>query len=294
MGDVEPDPAAQRGELIGLVLPFQEGMLGSHYFEQVVLGVTEKLRAGGAHLVLHDSDEDLRGSSSAGRPGGMAGWLALASSTPHDLVGRLTATGRPFVLIGMESDDPAVSFVGVNDAQGIGEAVEHLVELGHREIGFVQGPEGVADARRREAGFRAAMRRHHCVPREEWIVGGGFKTEEAFLAVRPILREVPRPSAIVAANDLMALGAIEAARYLGLRIPEDLSVVGFDDLPVAAQQLPPLTTVHQPMRQLGGIAGEYLLERLRHGPTFAPLRRVLDVELALGGTTAPVETERKL
>jgi LacI family transcriptional regulator len=141
--------------------------------------------------------------------------------------------------------------------------VEHLLSLGHRRIAHVTGLPSHGASRWREAGYREAMAAAGLTVDPALVVQGGFTFTTGFEAGRQLLRLDPRPTAVFAANDDMAAGLIWSAGEVGLRVPQDLSVAGFDDVPLARQLWPPLTTVRQPSREMGKIAAAQLLESLR-------------------------------
>ncbi|MHB0858692.1 MAG: LacI family DNA-binding transcriptional regulator [Anaerolineae bacterium] len=176
-------------------------------------------------------------------------------------------------------------YVRGNNEEGVLAAVEHLIDLGHRRIGFVQGPLGTPTGTRRLTGYQRALARAG-LPYDESLVITGDYTRDAGRSGVGLLLDMPHPpSALFCANDLIALGAMEAAQRRGCRIPQDLSVVGFDDIDEAALSSPPLTTIRQPPRRLGTIAAEALLERLCGREEAADI--LLDFDLVVRGSTAP-------
>ena len=153
--------------------------------------------------------------------------------------------------------------VAINDRAAACELVAHLAGLGHRRIAHIAGhPDHGATAWRRQ-GYRDAMRAASLPVAREWIVPGQFTFESGLQAAQALLALSPRPTAIFAANDDMAAGVLRAAATMGLSVPGDLSVCGFDDVPIARQVTPALTTVRQPTREMGRIAAEQLLREIR-------------------------------
>ncbi|MFF5225339.1 LacI family DNA-binding transcriptional regulator [Dactylosporangium sp. NPDC000521] len=181
---------------------------------------------------------------------------------------QLRARGIPFVVFDPMAELPDdVPFVGATNWSGGRAATRHLTGLGHRRVAMIGGPERVLYCRARLDGYRSALDAAGLpvdmglVVSAELTLDGGYGAARALLArpVRAPLTPPARPTAVFAANDLQALGVYQAAREAGLRIPEDLSVVGFDDLPVAALVDPPLTTVHQPLVEMAAAATELAL-----------------------------------
>lgn len=173
---------------------------------------------------------------------------------------QLAAKGIPYVVFDPTvelSDD--VPFVGATNWNGGRTATRHLVDLGHRRIAMVNGPDHVLCCRARFDGYRAAMEAAGLPVEPGFLARTDLTRDAGRLAALDLLSRPDRPTAIFAGNDLQALGVYQAARELGLRVPDDLSVVGFDDLPVAALVDPPLTTVHQPLAEMAAAATELAL-----------------------------------
>ncbi|MDY7086231.1 MAG: substrate-binding domain-containing protein [Actinomycetota bacterium] len=180
---------------------------------------------------------------------------------------------------------PDVPSVGATNFNGGMAATSHLLELGHRRIGFIEGPPGAMVAIARLHGYHAALAQHGLTGDPELMVAGPFSFETGFAAALKLLGRDARPSALFASNDSQALGAIEAARTLGLRVPEDVSVIGFDDISTARWSAPPLTTVRQPFADMGRTAMRRLL-RLIAGEELSSPRVELATQLIVRKSTA--------
>lgn len=176
--------------------------------------------------------------------------------------------------------------VQTDNANAAARATQHLLDLGHKRIGHILGPENNVVARDRLAGFRQAMKKAgHAVP-PEWLFRGNFEMASGFSAAARFMALRERPTAIFAANDEAAIGFLSGLRQHGLQCPRDVSVVGFDDLAVAAHYAPPLTTMRQPRETLGRMAAESLIDILEQsGPPKGPLRIVLNSELIVREST---------
>ncbi|MCL6537374.1 MAG: LacI family DNA-binding transcriptional regulator [Acidothermus sp.] len=181
---------------------------------------------------------------------------------------------------------PEVPSVGATNWAGGMAATEHLLDLGHRRIGVISGPEDWLCSRARVDGYRFALERAGEVCDPELIRYGDFQHEGGFTRGNELLALPDPPTAIFAGSDQQALGVYEAARQRGLRIPQDLSVVGFDDLPVARWLSPPLTTVRQPLTAMGRTAAEMLLN-LIEGTKLRTQRMELATDLIVRESTAP-------
>jgi LacI family transcriptional regulator len=164
--------------------------------------------------------------------------------------------------------------VGATNWQGAYEATSYLIELGHRRIGFITGMMDAGCAQERLAGYKAALEKHGLAIESELIREGDFLQPRGYICARELLALAEPPTAIFASNDISAFGVMEAVRDHGLQIPRDISIVGFDDIPQAASVHPPLTTVHQPLEQMGSIAARMLLDYIEE-----PDRPVERVEL---------------
>ncbi len=185
--------------------------------------------------------------------------------------------------------DPEVPSVGATNFNGGMAATQHLLELGHRRIGFIEGPPGAMVAIARLHGYHAALSQAGLTVDPSLMTAGPFSFDTGFTAALRLLGREPRPTALFASNDSQALGAIEAARTLGLRVPEDVSVVGFDDINAAQSSAPPLTTVRQPFAEMGRVAVRRLL-RLVAGETLGSPRIELATDLIIRKSTAAPST----
>ncbi|MDU0293533.1 LacI family DNA-binding transcriptional regulator [Saccharothrix longispora] len=220
----------------------------------------------------------------ARRPFGVIAVHLGFTSEQHAL---LAASGIPMVVLDPtgEPDHPVPSVGATNWSGGIA-ATRHLLDLGHRRIAVVTGPVERLCARARLEGARAAMDAHGAGLDERLVRVGRFAFEDGLDHARELLRLPDRPTAVVCGNDLQALGVYEAARQAGLRVPQDLSVVGFDDIPAGRWCGPPLTTVRQPAAEMGATAAELLLSLVAGRPTSRE-RVELATTLVVRDSTAP-------
>ena len=205
---------------------------------------------------------------------------------PPDRIARFVVDGFPIVCLDRDVDSTAVPLVQVDNKLGARMATEHLIALGHTRIAHVSGAPELRISTDRVEGYRAALRaaglEHD--PRLEAV--GGFTEDGGYGAGRALLAGAPHPTAVFAANDLSALGVLEAIAESGRRVPDDVSVVGFDDLRLAGYTSPPLTTIHQPAREIGERATSLLLD-LTRGKRARRLRHLLEPRLVVRRSTAP-------
>lgn len=250
----------------------------------------------GAAGALADTGYELL-AYTGGLQGRGAGWerryLSRLSGTLVDGAVLVTPTvveagaGIPVVAIDPHTGPTGLPAVDSDNLAGAVLGTEHLLGLGHRRIGFVGGRPDLESSRLREQGFRQAMAAAGVAVDEVLVRAGDYRKESTWEPVRDLLQLPDRPTAIFAANDLSAFATLEVARDLGLRVPADLSVIGFDDIPESAQTDPPLTTVHQPIQQMGAAAIGLLTALLDGGDVDEPHVR-LPTSLVVRGTTAPV------
>jgi LacI family transcriptional regulator len=230
-----------RSFTIGMLVPD----ITNPFFPPVVRGAEDCLATDGYTLILANTDND------------------EAKERRHDpLVEELREGTAPLVLVNRTIDRGGVPAVIPDDHAGMTLAVEHLYQLGHRRIAHVAGPADTSTGARRAAGFGAAIGLLG-LPRMRIAHASAFTEHAGRVAARVVLARRERPTAIVAANDLIALGVIRAADEVGLRCPEDVSLVGFNDMPFADRLRPALTTLRIPEYEIGHRAATLLLARIR-------------------------------
>ena len=254
------------------------------FFPGVVRGVEDVAYKRSFRLVLCNTDNDPQKESSylnemrSYRP---AGWLVIPSAD-SEMAALLkpAAAASPVVCIDRQPPGWKGDVVLVANEAGAHSATRHLLRMGHRQLAVITGPLHLANAVERLKGFRRALAGAKVSIEPEYIQEDRFNRQSGYLAAIRLLRMLPRPTAIFACNDLMAMGVLLAARELGLRCPEDLSIVGFDDLDFAEFTAPALTSVHQSGYQLGTTAARLLLERI-DGSKQSPQKIVLPSELKI-------------
>lgn len=221
-----------------------------------------------------------------------AGVVLVFSDLPRSLRERLRARAIPFAIVDPAGDpSPDVPSVGSANWSGGLAATRHLIELGHRRIAAITGPEDMMCSLARLDGFRSAMNSVGLPIEPGFERFGDFHVEGGRRHAHELLSRPDRPTAIFAGSDLQALGALEAARALGLRVPDDVSIVGYDDIPLSRWVSPRLTTVHQPLRQMGVEAAKLVLALRDEQPaasSSAPAARMdLATSLVVRDSTAP-------
>ena len=218
---------------------------------------------------------------------GTRGIILLLSQLSERQRGELAVRGLPIVVIDPTAEPgPEVSSVGATNWAGGLAATKYLVDMGHRQIGIITGPPELLCSRARLDGYRAALERAGLSVNDQLVRPGDFRVKAGYEQAKVLFNLRKRPTAIFAGSDLSALGVLRAAREAGFHVPEDLSVVGFDDIPLAAWITPALTTVRQPLTEMAAVAVRTLLEGAEGGEP--PRRRVeLATDLIVRESTAP-------
>ena len=207
----------------------------------------------------------------------------------YGYLGELASTSIPIITVDQRGKHAEFPSIAADAYDGARTAVRHLIHLGHRRIGYITGDERLASAKDRHRAYVDTMAQHGLGRDAALIVKGDFTQKRGFEGAMKLLSLANPPTAIFAANDLSAFGAISAVRESGLRVPDDVSVVGFDDIPTASQFYPALTTVRQPIHQIGRAAVNTLLARIAGIEPASP-QVILPTELILRASTAPCRT----
>jgi LacI family repressor for deo operon, udp, cdd, tsx, nupC, and nupG len=266
--------------------------LANPFFSQILAGVAAVLTPEDYGLLVADTrtgpDPERRLAQYLGA--GAADGLILLDGglSPSGLA----IAGRPPVIAACEWLDAPTPSVRVDNAAGASMAVEHLLAAGHRAIGHVAGPEGNVLTAARRDGFFAALRRFGLPPRRDWLLPGDFGLASGAEAAARWMALDERPTALFCASDEMAIGFAGAAQRAGLSVPGDVSIVGFDDIEVAAHQTPALTTVRQPRERIGRRAATLLLDMMRAGTGSGGIE-TLPVEFIRRDSVAPPSAGRR-
>lgn len=260
-----PDPQARglafrRSFLVGMIYDNPS----PNYIVNMQQGILDGVRGSGLELVVHpcnrQSDSflaDVEGFVVRQRLAGVV--MPPSVSEDERVVALLRQVDCPYVRIASVSLDEPGCMVVTNDRLGAAEAARHLAELGHRRIAFISGPDTFRSSHERGQGFSTGLAEHGLELDPDFVRRGAYTFESGVTAATQLLAIKDRPTAIFAGNDEMAIGVMQAARNLGLDVPGDLSIVGFDDLPMASRVWPNLTTVRLPIRDMGRMAAEKLI-----------------------------------
>ncbi|MEU8568223.1 LacI family DNA-binding transcriptional regulator [Streptomyces pathocidini] len=264
--------------------------LDSPWALEIIRGVEEAAHAAGMGTVVsavHQRKAATRQWMQNMRARATSGVVFVTSEVTPNLHDELRRLDIPVVVVD-PSGIPAggVPTIGATNWAGGLRATQHLLELGHRRIGFIAGPKRLLCSRARLDGYRAALEGAGLPVVEELVQQGDFYHESGFAGGTALLDLADPPTAIFAASDQMAFGVYEAVRQRGLRVPDDISVVGFDDLPEARWACPPLTTVRQPLAEMGLLAARTVL-RLAQREVIESPRIELATELVTRFSSAP-------
>lgn len=260
------------------------------YVAEFQQGAIEYCRAQGYHLVVHpyDSRTDIAASAVASAVAALRpdGFLILPPMTDDlAVLETLDQSGTPYVRMAPSVETERASSISMDDVEAARRMTCALLDLGHREIGFIGGPAGHAAAAWRLEGYRRALEDRGRTAEPRLLRDGDFSFDGGESAATSLLSGASPPSAIFASNDETALGVVAAAHRLGLSVPEDLSVTGFDDGEIARLAWPSLTTVRQPIRAMAAAAAELLISEAKTGRRSVE-HRVLEFDLVFRDTTA--------
>lgn len=255
--------AGGRSNVIGLLVP----SLDNGYVGQIILGIDEELAKADYDLMLYTTHHRRGKESSyvsAIANGLTDGLILVVPSIPNDYLDVLFNQHLPLVSIDRAENAKESTVVDATNRKGAYEIVSYLIELGHKRIGKITGFLDIASARERLESYQLALTDLDIQMDETLIVKGDFTEKSGYTCMNTLLELPPeqRPTAVFASNDLMAIGAMDAIRAAGLSVPQDISVVGFDDIAQAAYTHPKLTTVRLPLDQMGRTAVKLLLEHI--------------------------------
>lgn len=273
-----------QGRTLGLVLP-QQGQLADPTLAELLAGITEAAAAKGYHILLANGPEaEAEAELQLARSGRVDGLLLLDLREGDERVARLTAYKVPFVCIGPPPHGSQCASVSVAAAAGAALAVRHLLRLGHRRVALIQLPSELTDSEPRYQGYAAALVEAGIEPDPALTIEGGRSQEDGYGAMQELRSQPIPPTAVLASSDALAFGALHLLHDEGLLVGNDVSVVGFDDVPLAAHSNPPLTTVRLPRQQLGAEAATLLIAQIE---VAAPRTITLDTRLIVRRSCGP-------
>jgi LacI family transcriptional regulator len=273
--------AAGRTRILGLVIPMGVSALFTDpYFPLLIQGISSACSANDHSVMLWIAEPEYeRRTIRQALQGGMIDGVILASALMDDpMLEALRKRGLPFILVGRHPTDDNLSYVDVDNTNAARNMVSYLIRLGYERIATITGPRNMIAGADRLQGYLNALRERKVAHDADLIVESDFTEEGGYVAMQRLLPFAP--DAVFAASDAMAVGALRALRDAGKRVPDDIAVTGFDDVPFAARTDPPLTTVRQPIQPMGSVAAETLITMISH-PDGQPHRVLLPTELII-------------
>ncbi|MEF9908521.1 LacI family DNA-binding transcriptional regulator [Streptomyces sp. P9-A2] len=278
-------PSARPRGVLALIVP----QIGNPYFSRIADRFVSAVESSGYQALIASTSSHARKQNDYVdmlREHGIGGLVYVGNFSSNAALSALIATGLPVVLLDEAlASDPPVDAVLVDDYSGGYQATAYLASLGHRHIALLTGPAALRSVQERRRGWTDALTRADIDLTAQLEVNGSFTEDFGTAALTRLLSADPAPTAVFAASDTIALGLMTGARNLSVRIPEDLSVVGFDDIPAASYVHPRLTTVRTPLDAMSDSAVTVLIDRIEH-PDRKPCTSITPVTLIVGGTTS--------
>lgn len=277
-----------RSRLLGLII----SDIANPFFPELVKSFEDvALRNGFEVLVANTSYDPERMSQSVRRmlERKADGVAVITSEMDAGLIAQMETRRLPVVFLDTGRVRERISNIKVDYAMGIHEAVRHLIQLGHKSFAFISGPRTLRSAETRRAAFLHALRRHGLLRDDKWIVAGNHKVDGGEAAMAQLLEHPPRPSAVLASNDLTAIGALRAIHRAGLRVPDDISVVGFDDISLSQFTQPELTTIRLSRGELAEAAFQ-ALSNILAGKSQKGREYRVETHLVIRASTGPARS----
>jgi LacI family transcriptional regulator len=293
----QPNAAARslaggRSHVLGLVIPMGVGRIFTDpYFPLLIQGVSSACNAFNYSVMLWIAEPEyerrMMGNILNNR---LIDGVILSSMMMDDpILQALIENDLPFILIGRHPSNSHVNYVDVDNLNSAREMVAYLLRLGYRRIATITGPQNMIVGVDRLQGYLSALRFWGITPDDQLIADGDFSEEGGYAAMQRLLPL--RPDAVFAASDAMALGALRAITEAGLKVPQDIGLVGYDDMPFVARTNPPITTVRQPTLKVGAVATETLIGLIEQ-PGSGPHRIVLPTEMIIRESCRPVSNKQ--
>ena len=289
-----PNPVARslrtrRSHTVGVLIPD----LNNPLFPPIIRGIEDRLAEHGYVALIGNTDGDPgreRLVFDQMRARHVDGFVLATATLNSPILAEAAEAELPLVLMNRTAQDYPFSSVSVDNEQGVRAAVAHLVSLGHTRIGHIAGPQDISTGAARLRGYQEAMRAHGLtVGPGDIVYASGYTVEEGLRCGRELLESAGGLTALFAANDMLAVGCYGALDELGLRCPEDVSVIGFNDMPFVDRLRPPLSTVRFPHTQVGAEAARLLIERIEAGESSPVKILFLAPELVARGSTMAIE-----
>ncbi|MBE7558379.1 GntR family transcriptional regulator [bacterium] len=273
---------------LGVITPSHRSLLEQPFYWEVMEGIDGQVRVGDFRAVIAGKEEVLLQQPDLAayfHEMGLAGVILMGQMRP-ELLARLRDCPLPIVCLNFSGTEFGLDSVVIDGERGGYLAARHLLKLGHRRIGVILGPKENANSQNIQRGFFSCLAKNRVAIEPDHILRGDYMMQDGFRCMMALLDERPRPTAVFCASDMMAMGALNAARALSVEVPGQLSLVGFDDCRLVAHAYPPLTTVRVDMQRLGATAVEMVARRL-DGDVGPCQTQVIATELVERASCAP-------
>lgn len=280
---------SQKADAIGLILPGTENLRFSDpFFSQLLSGIIEETSKAGLDLTISaaEPEREIEAYTEQIRGKRVDGFIVVRTNRKDNRIEFLQKNKIPFVAFGRMEAANNFNFVDEDGGWGIEQAVDHLVNLGHTKLSCVAEPTQYTKSFNRVQGFINALKKHDLFFDDRYLVETNFRQRSGRVAAALLLDLPEPPTAIVAVNDLLAIGAIQAAQERSLQVGKDISITGFDDIDLAEMAHPGLTTLHQPAHKMGTLVARNLIDQLKKRPIDEP-QIVLKPTLVIRGSTGP-------
>ncbi|MEM1128844.1 MAG: LacI family DNA-binding transcriptional regulator [Bacteroidota bacterium] len=288
-----PNPAAlsllsKHTHSLGVLLPFA----GGEFFSELITGIDQAAHKQNYHLLISTSHRNNRTfrASIQSLEKRVDGLLIMGPEMSVQDMTYLVQRGEPVICINTPGVDKTVDHFHFDNFSGVRAVTQHLLTYGHRQIALIRGPLDAQDAKERIDGYRVAMAEAGLTDTALLEINGDYTQEAGYAAVPAILALTPRPTAIIAANDYCAMGVLSALHEHGIRVPDEMSVAGFDNVPSAQYTAPSLTSVQVPIRDIGAAATRRLIEQIETEEPLPAVHHMAHVELVNRQSTGPAPT----
>lgn len=280
--------SSSRSMTIGILMPKTKNVFLDVYITQILSGISDITQDLNYRIMFFPFDYSQYQKNfyvSISRSNLVDGLILLKTRKDDKGIEELSASKFPFILVNHKNNSDKINYIDSCNVKGAKLAVEHLYKLGHRKIAFVTGEMHETNAIDRFNGFKKAMKEFDLPFRKEWIITGNFSKEKAFEESSKLFNSTDLPSAVFCSDDYMAIGVMNKIKEKGLSVPKDISVIGFDDIELSSYIKPTLTTIRQPIYEIGKRAAEYVLD-LIEGRKKTPIHELLDVDLIIRDSTS--------
>ncbi len=245
----------QRTDTLGFIMPTFGPRFSDPFFSEFIAGIGNEAAVHDYDLLVSthapDSEDERKAYLRAVQKGWVDGLIVVRTRKDDARIQLLCEHNFPFVAFGRTSDELEFPYVDEDSETGMRLLVQHFIDLGHERIGLIAPPSGLMFGHYRLQSFCDTMRDNHLTVQPDWVVEGDMTQRGGAEAVEALLALNPPPTVIIGGNDLMAIGAINRIQQQGLSVGKDIAVGGFDDIPLSAYMSPPLTTIHQPIYEIG-------------------------------------------